>query len=294
MATLVRRQNLDGWRNYKKDDVSDGWKIVDGALVRAEKGAGDLITEKKYDDFELSLEYQISPGGNSGVMFHVAETDGPPWHTGPEIQVQDNRGGHDPQKAGWLYQLYKPAAQRGSSDKTPVDATRPAGQWNQLYIRIDDDDCEVCMNGVRYYRFKLGNEDWKKRVAASKFAKYADFGSLGEGHIALQDHGNLVSYRNIKLREIGEDGSVPQPIDGKLGMKSSLAFPNLKWDQWEPIDDAGQVRPLRLIELTYANDGSNRLYAVSQDGAIWSFENDPSVSQSTLVLDLRGKVQDWQ
>ncbi len=161
----------DGWRNYKQDAVSDGWKVEDGAIVWAKQRAGDIITKKKYGRFELSLDYRISKGGNSGVMFHVAETAGPPWHTGPEIQVQDNVDGHDPQKAGWLYQLFRPIETKSVSDESQTDATRPAGQWNQLYIRINQDDCEVCMNGVRYYRFKLGDDKWNERVAASKFAK---------------------------------------------------------------------------------------------------------------------------
>lgn len=286
--------STDGWRNYKKDGMSGGWKIVDGALARVAKGAGDIITDKKYGSFELSLEYKISKGGNSGVMFHVLEGAGPPWHTGPEIQVQDNVDGHDPQKAGWLYQLYKPSAPRWSVDKSVVDTTRPVGQWNQLYIRINKDDCEVCMNGVRYYRFKLGDKTWNKQVAASKFAKLDGFGKAGNGHICLQDHGNEVAYRNIKVREIGDDGSVPQPIDGKLDLKGTVAFPNLKWDQWEPVDEDGRARPLRLMELTYAKDGSNRLFAASQYGAIWTFENRPDVTDSHLLLDLRGKVYDWK
>ena len=290
---LFDGETTDGWRNYKKDNVSDGWKVIDGALVRSARGAGDIMTDGKYDQFELSLEYKISKGGNSGVMFHVVEGDGPPWRTGPEIQVQDNVDGHDPQKAGWLYQLYQPTVPRWATNKEPVDATRPAGQWNQLYIRINKDDCEVCMNGVRYYRFKLGNDDWKNRISKSKFAKFEGFGSAGNGHICLQDHGNEVAYRNIKLREFKEDGTVPQPIDGSLDLKGELAFPNLKWDQWEPVNDAGKVRPLRLMELTYANDGSNRLFAASQFGEIWTFDNDTAVEESSLFLDLRGKVKDF-
>ncbi len=261
---LFDGKSTDGWRNYKRDGVTDGWKIIDGALVRAGSGAGDIITDKKYKAFELSLEYKISKGGNSGVMFHVLEGDGPPWHTGPEIQVQDNVDGHDPQKAGWLYQLFKPEAPNWAVDKSVVDTTRPAGDWNQLYIRISKNDSEVCMNGVRYYRFKIGDKKWNEQVAASKFAKLEGFGNAEEGYICLQDHGNEVAYRNIKVREIADDGSVPQPIDGTLKMKGTLAFPNLKWDGWEAVDDAGKARGLRLMELTYAKDGSNRLFAASQ------------------------------
>ena len=91
-----------------------------------------------------------------------------------------------------------------------------------------------------------------------------------------------------------DDGSVPQPIDGKMDLKGTLAFPNLKWDNWEPVDETGKARPLRLMELTYAKDGSNRLFAVSQYGAIWTFENRPDVRDSHLFLDLRGKVYDWK
>ncbi|GAA4464725.1 family 16 glycoside hydrolase [Novipirellula rosea] len=289
---LFDGSSTDGWRNYKRDGVSDGWKVEDGALIRHSKGAGDLITEEKFDTFELSLQYKISKEGNSGLMFHVVEGDGRPYYTGPEIQIQDNKDGHDPQKAGWLYQLYKPGNAPG--EDTPIDATRPAGQWNELYLRIANDQCSVCMNGVRYYNFKLGDKTWKDRVAASKFAKWEGFGEAGKGHLCLQDHGDVVAYRNIKVRRLTDGQPVKQPIDGKLGMKSVLAFPNLQWDQWEAVDDAGQVRPLRLIELTYAKDMPERLYTISQRGMIWTFENKPDVTESQLVLDLRDKVYDWQ
>lgn len=288
---LFDGKSTEGWRNYKRDAISDGWQVIDGAITRVANGAGDIITKQKYGRFELSLEYQISKAGNSGVMFHVLEGDGPPWHTGPEIQVQDNVDGHDPQKAGWLYQLYRPG---NGPDQQAIDATRPAGDWNQLYIRINQDDCEVCMNGVRYYHFKLGDADWQRKVEASKFAKFENFGKAGEGYICLQDHGDRVAYRNIKIREFGADGSVPQPIDGKLSLVGAVAFPNLQWDQWEPVDDAGQLRALRLMELTYPKDGSNRLFVASQYGAIWCFENRSDVTESHLVLDLRDKVHDWK
>ncbi|MCD0458935.1 family 16 glycoside hydrolase [Roseiconus lacunae] len=291
---LFDGESTDAWRNYQKDSISDGWKVQDGALVRSEKGAGDIITKEEFDAFELLVDYKISPGGNSGVMFHVTEDNPRPWHSGPEIQVQDNIDGHDPQKAGWLYQLYQPQVPSWSTEKSPVDASRPAGQWNQIYVRIAPQGCEVCLNGVRYYTFKIGGKDWKNRVAASKFAKFDGFGKAGKGHICLQDHGNLVSYRNIKVRRLAEDGSVPQPIDGQLGLKGELAFPNLKWDQWEPVDDNGRIRPLRILELTPSRDGTNRLFAASQYGAIWTFENKSDVTKSHLVLDKRGKVADWQ
>jgi hypothetical protein len=290
---LFDGKSLDAWRNYQKQEISDGWKVVDGAIVRDGDKAGDLITKKKYKYFELSLEYNISEGGNSGLMFHVTEDHPKPYNSGPEIQIQDNLAGRDAQKAGWLYQLYKPTAPSWVKEDGVLDATRPAGQWNQLFLRIAPAQCEVSMNGQLYYRFKLGSKDWNDLVAKSKFAKMEGFGQAGEGYICLQDHGNLVSFRNIKVREIAEDGSVPQPIDGKLNMQSELAFPKLQFADWEPVDAGGQVRKLRLMELTYAAGDKSKLFAAGQLGTVWVFENRPDVEQSHLFLDIQDKVTQW-
>lgn len=189
---LFNGKKLNKWRNFKKESISDGWQVKDGAFVRASKGAGDIITKRQYDSFELQLEYKISKGGNSGLMFHVKETSGAPWHTGPEIQIQDNVDGHDPQKSGWLYQLYN----------SETDATKPAGEWNQLRILITPEKCEQYMNGVKYCEYVKGSKDWDERVAKSKFSKMANFGKPTKGHICLQDHGNEVAFRNVKIREV--------------------------------------------------------------------------------------------
>lgn len=189
------------WRNYNKDSISDKWKIVDGALVLTGKGGGDIITKEQYDSFDLVLEYRISKGGNSGLMFRVMEVKGKPsYDSGPEIQIQDNVDGHDPQKAGWLYQLY-PSPIDTKTGK-PVDATKPAGEWNQLRFRLDGPKGTVWMNGVKYSDFEIGSDDWKERLAKSKFAKWENFAKASKGHICLQDHGNEVAFRNIKIRPL--------------------------------------------------------------------------------------------
>ena len=182
------------FRSYKKDQIDPRWKAVDGALTKAEQGAGDIITKDQYEAFELLIDYRISRGGNSGIMFHVAETDGPPYVTGPEIQIQDNVDGHDPQKSGWLYQLYKP----------DTDATRPAGQWNTVRIVLTPkgQKSAVYMNGQKYYEFEKGSADWDAKVKQSKFKDMPGFGRQTKGHICLQDHGDEVAYRNIKIRVI--------------------------------------------------------------------------------------------
>ncbi|MGE9266462.1 MAG: 3-keto-disaccharide hydrolase [Verrucomicrobiales bacterium] len=189
---LFDGKSAEHWRNFKKEGVSEKWEVKDGALVWTEKGAGDIITKEQFDAFELTLDYKISKGGNSGLMYHVLETAGTPWQTGPEIQIQDNVDGHDPQKAGWLYQLY-PA---------DIDATKPAGEWNTLRILITPEKCVHWMNGKKYVEYVKGSKDWDERVAKSKFHKFEGFGKATKGHICLQDHGNVVSYRNIKIREV--------------------------------------------------------------------------------------------
>ncbi|MEM9941088.1 MAG: DUF1080 domain-containing protein, partial [Planctomycetota bacterium] len=140
----------------------------------------------------LKLDYKIARGGNSGLMYHVTEDMPRPWQTGPEVQIQDNARGHDPQKAGWLYQLYP----------SDVDATRPAGRWNTLHIVITPEKCEQYVNGVRYCQYVKGSPDWNQKVAKSKFSKMPLFGKANNGHICLQDHGNEVAFRNIKIRRI--------------------------------------------------------------------------------------------
>jgi hypothetical protein len=197
---LFDGETTKGWRNYKQDKISDGWQVVDGALTRAANGAGDIITDDQYDAFELSLEYKISKGGNSGIMYHVTEEGATPWQTGPEIQVQDNKDGHDPQLAGWLYQLYQPEIDKATGK--PIDATKPAGEWNKLTILITPEKCVHTMNGVKYVEYVKGSKDWDQRVAKSKFGKMERFGKPTKGYISLQDHGNEVAYRNIKIREV--------------------------------------------------------------------------------------------
>lgn len=285
---LFDGQTTRGWRNFRKDTISDGWTVRDGALVRTAGGAGNIITTEQFDNFELSIEYRIAPGGNSGIGFHVTEEGNDPWFIGPEIQIQDNQKGRDGQKSGWLYQLYKPGIDPATGQT--VDATRPAGQWNHVQLRITAAGCEINMNGFRYAQFEIGSDDWNRRVAASKFSKSPLFGKAGKGHICLQDHGDEVAYRNIKVRELPPDGTAPNPVSGRLPLRPQLAFPNLRWDGWEPVSEDGDVRAFRPVVLTHAGDGSHRIFVADQWGVIYVFENRPDVTESTRFLDLRDRV----
>lgn len=299
---LFDGRSTAGWRNYRKSSIGSGWTVKDSALVRSGRGAGDIITQDQYEYFELSLEYRISKGGNSGIMFHVTEQESTPWRTGPEIQIQDNVDGHDPQKSGWLYQLYKPTKpawarrfekQVGFTSPEVDDATRPAGQWNHVYLRVHPQKCEVAVNGISYYYFQKGNKDWDARVRKSKFARFPLFGKATKGHICLQDHGNLVAYRNIKLRILDNTGGVTDPIDGKLPLEVADAFPRLKWEGWEGVDEKGKLQPLRPMLLGHAGDGSARLFAGTQSGTIHVFPANPGATQTKLFLDIRSRVRQW-
>ena len=198
---LFDGKTFDGWHNFKKEGVGPGWQIKDGAMTVVDpKKAGDIVTTEKFDWFELSLEYNIAEAGNSGIMFHVTDTGSRMWQSGPEIQIEDNKKATDQVRSGWLYQLYKPEIDPAT--KKPVDATKPVGEWNHVRVVIaaPPGKSEVDMNGVKYFDFVYGSDDFKSRVAKSKFAKMPQFAKSDSGFLGLQgDHGS-VAYRNIKIR----------------------------------------------------------------------------------------------
>jgi hypothetical protein len=184
-----------GWRGYKTDGVPDGWTVLDGALTRVASG-GDLLTTDQYEDFELALEWKLAEGGNSGIMFHVTEEGEQTYHTGPEMQVLDDErhadGGNALTSAGANYALHAP------TQKT----LKPVGEWNEARLRVQDGRVEHWLNGEKIVEYELGSADWERRVAASKFNEWPLYGRAGRGHIALQDHGDWVAYRNIRVRPL--------------------------------------------------------------------------------------------
>jgi hypothetical protein len=198
---LFNGKNLDGWRNFKTNTIRPGWQVKDNILVCVDpKDAGDLCTDEKFTWFELQLDYNISPAGNSGIMFHVTDEGHRAWATGPEVQLEDNEKARDPQRCGWLYALYQPP----DDPKTgkPLDATKPAGEWNRIRLVINADKCEHYVNGVKYFDYVLGSEDFNARVAKSKFGKMPLFAKSNTGYVVLQgDHGEI-SFRNIKIRPL--------------------------------------------------------------------------------------------
>jgi glucose/arabinose dehydrogenase len=280
-----------GWRNYRADTIKPAWQVVDGALVLTGRGGGDIVTDEEFEWFELSLDYRIAPGGNSGLMFRVTEDAPAPWHSGPEVQVLDNVAGKDPQRAGWLYGLYPPAKDRITGEIT--DATRPAGEWNTISVRVAPEQGEIAVNGIRYTTFKIGSDDWNKKVAASKFAAFPQFGRASRGRICLQDHGDEVAYRNIRIRELRPDAPPPDPVDGTLAVAFEPAFPGLRWEGYEPVDANGRPATFRPVLVTHAGDGSGRIFVVEQHGVIHVIEpaaDGARPATSRIFADLRDRV----
>ena len=184
------------WRGYRRDALPEGWQGVDGALARVARG-GDIVTVEQFENFELRFEWQVEEGGNSGVFFGVTEeVDAPVWHSGPEFQIlhnADHRDGRAPiTAAGSNYAVHPPAA----------DVTRPVGEWNTSRLIVDRGRVEHWMNGMHLLTYQLGDADWQARVAASKFAPLPRYGRVPRGHVAIQDHGDPVRFRNILIREI--------------------------------------------------------------------------------------------
>jgi len=198
---LFDGMDLNGWHNFKEEGVKPGWQIKDGTLVCADPhNAGDIVTSNKFEWFELELDYNITEAGNSGIMFHVTDDGQRAWATGPEFQLEDNQKAADKQRCGWLYQLYQPPIDPKTG--APLDATKPVGEWNHIRLVISPEKCEHYINGVKYFEYVLGSDDFNARLAKSKFAKMPFFAKPASGFIALQgDHGQ-VSFRNIKIHPL--------------------------------------------------------------------------------------------
>jgi len=192
---LFDGKTTGGWRVYQKKEMSQGWQIVDGALTRVATG-GDIVSVDQFDDFELAFDWKVNAGGNSGVFFRAAEDTTYVWQNAAEYQILDNAGHKDGASpitsTGSNYAVHAPSK----------DTSKPAGEWNRSRIVVKGNHVEHWLNGEKVVEYEIGNEEWKALVAKSKFAKYPTYGRVARGHIAIQDHGDFVAYRNVKIRPL--------------------------------------------------------------------------------------------
>jgi hypothetical protein len=196
---LFDGKSMENFKGFRKDEVPSAWQVEDGAIAFASERGGDLITKDQYKNFEFSIDWKISEGGNSGIMYHVSEDTvyHNTYNSGPEMQVLDDErhpdakaGVNGNRQAGALYDLIPLS--------TP--AVKPAGQWNTARLLVKDGHVEHWLNGKKVVEYEIGSPGWDSLVQQSKFAPMKGFGREEQGHIALQDHGDKVWFRNIKIR----------------------------------------------------------------------------------------------
>jgi hypothetical protein len=209
---LFDGKTTNGWRGFHAESFpANGWMVEDGAIKRVAKGAtpgggGDIITAGEYGNFELAIEWKLTAGGNSGLKYLIAEPAGSTSRSGVgyEMQILDDErhpdakmGVNGNRTAGSLYDLIAPSSH----------AARPIGEWNEARLVVRGKHVEHWLNGQRVVQFEIGSPEMKALIAKSKYKDIKGFGDATSGHILLQDHGDEVWFRNIKLRQLPASGA---------------------------------------------------------------------------------------
>lgn len=193
--SLFNGKDMSMWRNFKSDTVNSAWKIEDNAMTLTQ-GGGDILTKKMYRDYELQMDWKISTKGNSGIFVLADETGSMIYSHAPEIQILDNvehsDNKIDSHLSGSIYDLFA----------APKAAHKLANNWNHVRIRMQDMHLQVWQNGISTTSIVIGSTTWNTLVANSKFATWENFATAEQGHIGLQDHGDKVWFKNIKIKEL--------------------------------------------------------------------------------------------
>ena len=197
-----------GWHKYGEEGIGSAWKVDDGVLYLdvtdkddwQTNNGGDIVTDKSYANYELELDWKIGECGNSGIIYNVQETDeyDYPWKTGPEMQILDNTCHPDAKiethRAGDLYDMVA----------VNNENVRPAGEWNTAKLVVADGKVEHWLNGEMQVAYENTGDGWRNMIAESKFKNMPNWGMFTEGKISLQDHGDPVWFRNIRIRELSK------------------------------------------------------------------------------------------
>lgn len=195
---LFNGQTNDGWHGYNLSGFPDCWIIQDGSFAMTSVGKfenQDIITNKKYRNFAFSVDFKLNKGGNSGIIFQVAEDKKYkfPYETGPEFQLIDQDNWYDKledwQICGANYAIYPPMSK----------PSNPVGEWNHLLLVIDGNNVSQIINGVVVVKYVKNSEEWLNLRKSGKWTNYPDYGKYDEGHISLQNHGTKVFFQNIKI-----------------------------------------------------------------------------------------------
>jgi len=196
-----------GWHTYGQDTIGKAWKAEDSILhldasLKGDwqtRNGGDIVTDEEFENFDLQLEWKISEGGNSGIIFYVHEDTSKykyAWESGPEMQICDNAKNEDGKvpksRAGELYELMA----------ISKDVIKPAGQWNQVEIIANKGQLDFNINGEHVLSTTMWDDHWKKLMDNTKFAAMPGFGTYKKGKISLQDHGADVWFRNIRIKKL--------------------------------------------------------------------------------------------
>ncbi len=205
---LFDGKTTKGWRNYNKQTIGERWKVADGVLYLDVSnknadgfqvgGGGDIITVEEYENYELRLEWKIAKCGNSGLIYHIHEDPSIryPWQTGPEFQLLDNACHPDAKikkhRAGDFYDVIE----------SSIETVKPAEEWNKIRLICKGTKVEHWMNGKMVISTDMGSAEFKSLLPNSKWKDHAKFGTFSKGRIGLQDHGDGISFRNIKLRKL--------------------------------------------------------------------------------------------
>jgi len=206
-SSLFDGETLDGWKRYNADETGPLWSVDDGAILCDGTGLGEgsgemggsLITKEKFGNFELELEWKISEGGNSGILYHVVEKPeyAYAYVTGPEYQLMDDASApasmDEAKKTASTYDMFAPSANK---------KLKPAGEWNTAKIIYNNGHVEHWLNGQKVLEFEEGSDAWQTRYESSKWTEYSGWCQYKKGSIALQDHGNYTWFRNIKIKKL--------------------------------------------------------------------------------------------